>query len=338
MNAVTAVTREPHRPPLVAVVGPTASGKTGFGVALAKALGGEVVSCDSMQLYRGMEIGTAAPTPEEQEGVPHHLVGILSPTERFSAADYCERAGAVVAEILARGRLPILVGGTGLYLDALTEGRQFPEQPDTGELRARLFAEAEQPGGAEALHARLASLDREAANAIHPNNVKRVVRALEVCLTSGRPFSEVSRETSAGPSPYHLLRLGLDYRDRQRLYDRIDLRVELMWQQGLLQEAEQLMALPGIEGSTAFQAIGYKELLPLLRGEGTKEEAVAAIQQASRRYAKRQRTWFARHRDTHWFFRDEQSDEEILRCMTALTEDHLRSFPLPQRPHNPLDR
>ncbi len=305
-----------QKPPVVAVVGPTATGKTRFGVELALALDGEVISCDSMQIYKGMSIGTAAPTQEERRGVPHHMIGTVSPAQPYSVADYCRDASACIAGVLSRGRLPILVGGTGLYADSLLDGLSYPELPDAQPLRARLAAQARREG-LDALYRRLQQADPQTAARLHPNDARRIIRALEVYESTGQPMSELARRARGEPA-YRCLRLGLDYCDRALLYERIDRRVDLMMEQGLLGEVRALAAQPGVQGGTALAAIGYKEFLPLLRGEGSLPDAVAAVKQASRRYAKRQRTWFYRHADTHWFYRDLQDDNSILSQMISL--------------------
>ena len=268
----------------VSVLGPTASGKTGLAVRLAKALGGEVVSCDSMQLYRGMDIGTATPDMAEREGIPHHMFDIADPAEEFSAADYARLAAPVIEDIAARGRLPILCGGTGLYRDALMRITDFAEGDPDEELRESLYAYAREHGNA-ALHERLRAVDPEAADAIHMNNVKRVVRAIEVYETTGRTKTETDRMQTAGDSPYDDAPLILTFEDRSLLYERIERRVDLMMAGGLEEEARALFA-PGREvARTAAQAIGYKEFLPYFRGECSLADVTAAIKLATRHYA-----------------------------------------------------
>lgn len=308
-----------QKPLVAAVVGPTATGKTWFGVELALALNAEVISCDSMQIYRGMEIGTAAPTLEERRGVPHHMVGILSPTKTYSVADYCRDAAACIKDIVGRGKLPILVGGTGLYLDSLLNGLSYPTLPDAGPLRAQLLAQAAQEGS-QALHARLREVDPICAARLHENDTKRIVRALEVFESTGRTMTELGNEARRDP-PYRAVRFGLDYQNRAALYERIDRRVDLMIEQGLLEEVRALAALPGVAGGTALAAIGYKELLPVLRGETPLQEAAQAVKQASRRYAKRQRTWFYRNAQTQWFYRDCQDEKTIFFQMIQRLRD-----------------
>ncbi len=288
--------------PVLAVVGPTASGKTGLAIELAKELGGEIVSCDSMQIYRGMKIGTAQPTDEELAAVPHHLVGFQEPSEPFSVSDYVQLAERVVEDIHARGHLPVLCGGTGLYARSLLSGLPFDEFGRDDALRARLQAEADEKG-TEALYRQLEELDPEAAEKIHPNNRPRLFRALEYCLLSGKKFSDWQKEAAAMPSPYDVCMLGIDYHDRAALYARIDKRVEIMFQEGLEEEARAYFA--AFPGGTSGQAIGYKELFPYFRGDCTLEEAKETICRETRHYAKRQLTWFRREKEIHWIYGDE---------------------------------
>ena len=281
-----------EKPKILAVVGPTASGKTALAIALAEALDGEVICCDSMQIYREMSIGTAKPTAEEQRGVVHHLFDIKNPDEPFSAMEYVTLAEAAVADILSRGKLPVFCGGTGLYLDAFLRGG-MPDTPGADPaLRAELAAFAE-AHGAEALHAQLAAVDPESAESAHPNNLRRVIRALEIYRLTGVPKSEWDKRSKELPTRYNAAVLGLVFEDRALLYDRIERRVDIMLQDGLLEETRALSDAGVFERSpTAAAAIGYKELLPFLRGECTLEEAVTELKTATRRYAKRQLTWF----------------------------------------------
>lgn len=312
---------------ILAVVGSTASGKTALSIALARALGGEVVSCDSMQVYRRMDVGTAKPTPEEMEGIPHHLLDFLEPDTPFSCAEYVSLAQQTVKEIHTRGALPLFCGGTGLYLDSLLRGGGFEETVTDPALRQSLLDYAAQNGN-DALHRRLALVDPESAEAIHPNNLKRVIRALEIYETTGMTKTEADRRSREIPSPYDALVIGLRYRDRQILYDRIDRRVEEMLRAGLLEETHSLLEAGIFErNSTAAQAIGYKELLGHLRGEQSLEEAVEALKQATRRYAKRQITWFGTKDYVHWIDAD---GEEGMRPFDQILADALilaRNFP-----------
>ena len=278
----------------LSVLGPTASGKTGLAIRLAREFGGEVVSCDSMQLYRGMDVGTATPDEAERAGIPHHMFDIADPAEEFSAAEYARMAAPVVDGIAGRGKLPILCGGTGMYRDALVKIGAFEEGEPDEELRQSLFAYARENGN-EALHARLEALDPEAAAAIHPNNVRRVVRAIEICETTGRTKTEVDRTQITAESPYLDTPLILTFSDRSLLYRRIEDRVDLMMASGLEEEARDLLCSGKPVSRTAAQAIGYKEFLPYFRGECSLEEVSAAIKLATRHYAKRQMIWFRRY-------------------------------------------
>ncbi len=297
--ASAAESAKKQRPRLLCVVGPTASGKSALAVSLAKRLGGEVVSCDSMQVYRRMNIGTAKPTREETEGVAHHLIDVAEPSRSFSCAEYVSLAADAIEEITARGALPILCGGTGLYLDSLLRGG-FSEAEANPQIRERLFAIAQEQGNA-ALHRMLEAVDPESAAAIHENNVKRVVRALEIFESTGIPKSESDRRSREMEGPYDAIVIGLRYPNRELLYRRIETRVERMMADGLLEETRGLLA-EGIfsENSTAAQAIGYKELLGYLAGEQSLEAAVEELKTATRRYAKRQMTWFGAKPYVHW--------------------------------------
>ncbi len=280
---------------ILCLVGPTASGKTALGAELALRLSGEIVSCDSMQIYRGMKIGTAAPDDEEMRGVPHHLIGFRDPRENFSAADYVASAIPVIADIAARGKLPITVGGTGLYLDSLLRIGEFPDSCGDPAVREELL-EIERREGRDALYGMLVEADPEAALKIHKNNVKRVVRALEIIKTTGKTKTEVDREAIAAGSRYDADIVLLDFRNRQTLYDRIGRRTEKMIADGLEDEVRRLLAdgaLP--DGSTAAQAIGYREMISYIRGEITRDEAIGLIAKNTRNYAKRQLTWFRRY-------------------------------------------
>lgn len=299
--------------PVVAVVGPTASGKTSLGIAVAEHFGGEIVSCDSMQIYRGLPIGTAQPTAEEAAVVPHHMVAFLDVRERFSVFDYVAAAGKVVSEIYSKNKLPVLVGGTGLYARSLLRGFVFEENTGNEALRAELTARGERDGF-DKLYDELKALDPAAAEKIHPNNVKRVVRALEYCLLTGEPFSAQEERSQAIDTPYRSLMLCLAFRDRQKLYERINARVDIMLEEGLLKEAESFYqlckncAVP----LTAAQAIGYKELFPYFDGLVTLNEAVENIKRESRRYAKRQLTWFNREQDAKFLYVDDYSGKHEL--------------------------
>ena len=288
---------------ILCVVGPTASGKTKLSIELAKRYDGEILSCDSMQIYRGMTIGTAKPTVEEMAGIPHHMIDIVDPTEDFSVSRYVELADPILREILDRGKTCVIVGGTGLYVDSLIAGRTFAPYPETGK-RQELEALAREQG-IEAVMAILRVHDPESAARIHPANQKRVIRAAEVWLETGKTLTQHNLETQAVPPKYHPLWLGLDFTDRAELYARIDRRVDVMVEQGLIPEIEALLARGIPANATALQAIGYKEPMAALRGEMTMEQALDKIKQESRRYAKRQLTWFRRNKDIHWIYNKE---------------------------------
>ena len=283
---------------IVVICGPTASGKTALSIALAKAFNGEVVSADSMQIYRRMDIGTAKPTLEERDGVPHHMLDVAEPGESYSVSRYAEEASACVEDILARGRLPIVCGGTGLYIDGLIRGTDFqPAGTDSG-LREQLEVEWEIQG-AEAMMARLAAVDPDSAARLHLSDKRRILRALEVYLATGETITVHNARSKAVPPRYEALMIGLNTEPRQILYDRIDRRVDVMLEQGLLQEVRSLLEDGLLEG-TAAQAIGYKELLAHFRGEMTLDAAADLIRQKSRNYAKRQLTWFRRDERVKW--------------------------------------
>ena len=285
---------------IICIAGPTASGKTALAVELAKELGGEVVSCDSMYVYQQMNIGTAKPTQEEMQGIPHHMIDVCEPTEDFSVSLYTEMATPIVDDILSRGKTAIIAGGTGLYMDALIKGNDFAPVLATGH-RERLEQQA-QMEGMEALQQQLADIDPEALERSQ-GNPRRIIRALEVFLETGETITAHNLRTQALPPRYQPMWLGLDFESRQELYDRIDRRVEIMVQQGLLDEIRQLLAR-GIPAScTALQAIGYKEFVDALEGKSSIESAIAQVQQSSRRYAKRQLTWFRRNPDMNWIIR-----------------------------------
>ena len=291
-----------YKHPVLAVAGPTATGKTALGVALAKQFGGEVISADSMQIYRGLDVGTAKVTAEETQGVPHHCVDFLPPEEVFSVADFTALAARLEQEISARGALPILVGGTGLYIQSFLEGIRFTEEKPSNGLREQLAAELE-ARGPEAMYAELLSVDPQAAATIHPNNRVRVLRALEHYRATGRRLSEQKAASRPGQRPYRSLVLGLDFADRAQLYRRIDLRVDRMMEQGLLEEA-RLVYDHRDSYRTAAQAIGYKEFFPYFAGEAELAACVEKLKQASRNYAKRQLTWFRHMEGVVWLQAD----------------------------------
>ena len=300
---------------IICIAGPTASGKTALAVELAKRFHGEVVSCDSMQVYRRMDIGTAKPFPEERQGIPHHMIDVADPEEDFSVGRYCQMASPIVDDIVARGKTAIIAGGTGLYMDSLIKGNDFAPFPSTG-CRERLEAQCDEMG-MEFMMNMLREIDPEAAERIHDR--KRMIRALEVYQETGETITEHNRKTQLIPPKYHPLWFGLDFEPRQALYDRIDLRVEIMLKQGLVEEIRNLLASGIPEKCTAMQAIGYKEFVDALDGRCTIEEAAAQVQQSSRRYAKRQLTWFRRNKAMNWLTRHPGEDtEEILERATRI--------------------
>ncbi|HJA63138.1 MAG TPA: tRNA (adenosine(37)-N6)-dimethylallyltransferase MiaA [Candidatus Intestinimonas stercoravium] len=292
-------------PKILVLCGPTASGKTALGVELALLTGGEVVSADSMQLYRGMDIGTAKPTAEEMRGVPHHMLDVAGPEEDYSVARYVREASACVDRILSRGKLPILVGGTGLYIDNLVAGREFAAFSGLWreELQARARAE-----GLPALYRQLQEVDPQRAEKLHPNDEKRILRALEVWYETGETITDHDRRTAALPPRYDALRIGLDFTRREELWRRIDRRVDQMMEQGLAEEVAGLLRQGLSPGCTAMQAIGYKEIAAALRGEVPLEQAVEEVKLRSRQYAKRQRTWFRREPSVRWIVWEEIPD------------------------------
>ena len=309
-------------PPKVLVIcGPTASGKTALAVALAKAHNGEVVSADSMQIYRTMDIGTAKPTAEEMGDVPHHMLDVADPEEDFSVARYVDMAAKCVDDILSRGRLPILAGGTGLYIDSLLSGRTFaPFQPDSP-LRGELEEQLRREGGA-AMLARLAQVDPDSAARLHPNDEKRIVRALEVYQSTGKTITQHNLETRAIPPRYDALTLALAFEQREDMWSRIDRRVDQMMDQGLVDEVQGLLDSGVPAKCTAMQAIGYKEMAAALLSGGDVRAAAEEIQLRSRQYAKRQLTWFKRNKAARWLLWGREPDfEAALQTSTEYMEE-----------------
>ena len=295
---------------IICIAGPTASGKTALAVELAKEFNGEVVSCDSMQIYKSMDIGTAKPTAEEMQGIPHHMIDVAEPDEDFSVSRYCEMASPIVDDIMARGKTAIIAGGTGLYMDSLIRGNAFAPFPSTGQ-RERLEQQADEQG-MDFMINWLRKVDPDAAARIHDR--KRILRALEVYLETGETITEHNRKTQLIPPKYTPLWLGLDFEPRSALYERIDLRVDMMLQQGLVEEIRNLLASGIPEKATSLQAIGYKEFVAALDGQCTIEEAAAEVQKSSRHYAKRQLTWFRRNKEMNWLTRHPgEGAEEILK-------------------------
>ena len=293
-------------PKIIVIAGPTASGKTALSIALAKRFGGEVVSADSMQIYRRMDIGTAKPTLEERDGVPHHMLDVADPEESFSVARYVEMASLCVDDILARGKMPILAGGTGLYIDSLLSGRTFAPFPSSG-WRERLQARAKSEG-IGVLMEELRQIDPEAAQRLHLNDEKRIIRALEVWHETGRTISQHNEETKMIPPRYEACRIGLNFAERSDLRRRIDRRVDEMMAQGLLEEVQSLLRSGIDPRCTSMQAIGYKELAEAAMGLAPVETAVEEIKLRSRQYAKRQVTWFRRNTETQWYLWGREPD------------------------------
>ena len=305
---------------IICIAGPTASGKTALAVELAKELNGEVVSCDSMQVYKRMDIGTAKPTAEEMQGIPHHMLDVAQAWEDFSVSRYCNQAAPIVDDIIAQGKTAIIAGGTGLYMDSLIRGNDFAPFPSTG-VREALEARAEAEG-IQPLLEELAQVDPESAGRLHPSDRKRIIRALEVYREAGITITEHNRRTREVPPKYRPVWLGLDFSDRAALYRRIDRRVERMLEAGLLDEIRSLLESGIPETCTAMQAIGYKEFLPVLRGERGLCDAAAEVCQSSRRYAKRQLTWFRRNPNMHWIAREEDgAPDEIIRQARQILQE-----------------
>ena len=309
------------RKELLVVAGPTATGKTRLGIALARRYGGEIVSADSMQVYRRMDIGTAKASPRERAEAPHHMLDVAEPWESYSVSRYVQQAAACCDDILRRGKLPLVVGGTGLYIDSLLDSRDFAgTDPRGAALREALGAEYDRLGG-EAMLAALATFDPERAARLHPADKRRIIRAIEVYRLTGKSISQHDAETRALPPRYRAGKVILSYRDRNRLYTQIDQRVDAMVDAGLFDEVALLLEQGLSADCTSMQAIGYKEAALALAGTLSRQEAVAQIKQNSRRYAKRQLTWFKRDPDALWIFWDQEPDFD-----RALDEIHRRFF------------
>ena len=309
------------RPKIVVITGPTATGKTKLGITLAQAHNGEIVSGDSMQIYRGMDIGTAKPSADELNAAPHHLIDVADPDEEWSVSRYVAAADAAVRDILSRGRLPVVVGGTGLYIDALVRGTEFSARSESDEIcREELEGRYDEIGG-EAMLTELSQVDPERAAKLHPADKKRIVRAMEVYLLTGETITEHDRHTREIPGKYEAAYIILDYKEREKLYSRIDSRVDEMVRDGLFEEVERGFAAGA--SKTARQAIGYKEAAAALAGEISREEAVETIKRESRRYAKRQLTWLRKRRDALWIRWDAEPDfEKAARDSTAFLAAH----------------
>lgn len=294
---------------LVAIVGPTAVGKSEVAIEIAQKIGSEIVSADSMQIYRYMDIGTAKPTIEERELVPHHMIDIVYPDEEFSAADFQKRAKSCIKSIYQNDKIPLVVGGTGFYINALCYDYTFSPAGKDENLREHLKKEAEEKG-ADYLYNQLVQIDPEAAAKIHPNNLRRIIRALEVCKTTGKPFSYYVKMTKMGKSPYDLLIFGLTM-SRDELYRRINKRVVSMIEKGFIDEVEKLLEMGYDKNLKSMQGLGYRQVIQYLEGRLTLDEAIDLIARDTRRYAKRQYTWFLRDQNIIWLDILEQGKEKI---------------------------
>ena len=295
---------------LIAIAGPTASGKTALSIELSRRISGEVVSCDSMMVYRGMDIGTAKPTRAEMDGIPHHMIDVADPAENYSAARYRDEARAVIADIASRGHMPIMCGGTGLYIDAVTRDMSFARTPADDELRARLEKELNEQG-AQSMHDRLSKIDPPTAARLHANDTRRVLRALEIYYSTGAPMSQSAERTGENRELYDLTLIALNM-PRARLYDRINRRVDMMCGQGLFEEVAGLIANGLNRECTAMQALGYKEIAQALAGEVSREEAISNLKQRTRNYAKRQLSWLRRDTRVNWLDIDENDTAATL--------------------------
>ena len=294
---------------VIVIVGPTASGKTSLGIHIAKQFGGEVISGDSMQIYEKMDIATAKPTAEEMDGVKHHLIGFVNPQDEYSVGSFCEDAKKAVSEIKEKGKVPIIVGGTGLYIDSFINNITFFQDASSEKIREELYNELNE-FGIEKLYNELISVDSEAAKKIHPNNEVKVIRALEIYRTTGKNLTEQNEQSHQSEREYEPLYIGISYKDREKLYDRINKRVDIMLENGLLDEAKEFYK--EYASKTAVNAIGYKELKPFIDGEKTLEECINHLKQSTRRYAKRQLTWFNRNERINWVYPDTYEDISLL--------------------------
>ena len=304
----------------IVVVGATASGKTALGVHIAKRFNGEVISADSMQIYKGMDIATAKPTIEEMDGIKHHLIDFIDVQSQYSVSNYCDDAEVVFDKIIEKDKIPVIVGGTGLYIDSFLSNTKFLEAASSDNVRKELLLEAEK-NGIESLYEQLKAIDPDAAKNIHPNNTVRVVRALEIYRTTGKTLTEQNKLSHAVESDIEPLYIGINYADRENLYSRINLRVDLMLEAGLLEEAKEFFKMN--PSKTAFNAIGYKELKPFIDGDLTFDVCVENLKRETRRYAKRQITWFKRNKNINWVYADKPSKEELLETVDNLINEYL---------------
>lgn len=308
---------------MLAVVGPTASGKSDLAIELCRHYGGEVISCDSMQIYKKMNIGTAKPTSEEMQNIPHHLIDFIDVGAEYSVSDYVADAEKCVNELFGRGVLPVFCGGTGLYVDSFLSGIEFSDFENDPVVRKRLEDEF-LCRGIEGIYERLSTVDPDIAESIDINNAKRVIRALEVYETTGVTMTEWNKRSRENANKKDCLVIGLDYVDRATLYERIDKRVDIMLEMGLLEETKKLLDEGLLSSKTASQAIAYKEFLPYFAGEDSLENCVEILKRNSRRYAKRQLTWFRRNKDIKWIFRDGKAQEDVLKKAIALADSYLQ--------------
>lgn len=309
--------------PLIVVVGPTASGKTALSIDLAKRFDAEIVSADSMQIYKSMDIATAKPSADETEGIPHHLIDFLDISEKFSVAQYLDMARRTIEEINSRGKKAIVVGGTGLYINSLVDNILFDSE-NQDNLREELLKEAEIHGG-EYMLEKLRALDPEYAEKLHPQNINRIVRGIEINQKFGHTMREHIEISQKEKSPYEVCLIGINYRDRQNLYARIDLRVDMMLKMGLVEETKFFFDKLD-KNKTAVQAIGYKEIFPYIRGDISLDEAVSNLKKATRNYAKRQLTWFRRDDRINWLFADEMTKNELVDTAISICEDFYKTI------------
>lgn len=304
----------------IVVVGATASGKTALGVHIAKRFNGEVISADSMQIYKGMDIATAKPTTEEMDGVKHHLIDFVDVKNQYSVSNYCDDAKVIFDKVVENNKLPVIVGGTGLYIDSFLSNTKFLEAASSDTIRQELIVEAEK-NGIDSLYEQLKVIDPDAAENIHPNNTVRVIRALEIYKTTGKTLTEQNKFSHTVESDIEPLYIGINYSDRENLYKRINLRVDLMLEAGLLEEAKEFFKLN--PSKTAFNAIGYKELKPFIDGDLSFDVCVENLKRETRRYAKRQITWFKRNKNINWVYADELTKEEMHETVDKMIFDFL---------------
>ena len=310
--------------PVIAVVGPTASGKTSLSIEIAKRFGGQVVSADSMQIYEKMNIATAKPTESEMQGVPHHLIGFQPIDKKFSVAEYVQLANECIHKIHNAGDLPVIAGGTGLYIDSLLQNIQFSKEESNEEIRQELTALFDEKG-AEYMLDWLREIDSETASRLHLNDKSRIIRALEIYKLTGKTLTEQKVFSRIEETPYDVLYIGINYRDRKVLYDRINLRVDLMIENGLLEEAEEFYNIS--QDKTACQAIGYKELAPYFRGDATLEDCVEKLKLETRHFAKRQLTWFRKNENVNWVYPDDyENTQEMYIQVFSMINDFLRRY------------